>query len=130
MTSALDLESQLAFADEVALQQWALDHAQIHLNYAVKLYSIYKVQSPMIDLTDEGAMSDWVQAMQDQEQGAMTPRLRDWLFAHQKIHLAELQAIGAGSTVDLQTVDFHDKDQFYDWMYNHQQIHDVEDTIL
>jgi hypothetical protein len=130
MASILDLESQLAFGHAEGLMFWFNAHAQQHSNYVTKLTQTYKVVPPSTPLRDQGAMRDWIEAMQQGEQGHMTNQLQEWLLAHEKLHLVELTAIGDVSPIDISTVDFRVADEFYDWMYNHIQMHDTQDGLL
>jgi hypothetical protein len=128
--SALDFASQMNFGDRRGLQEWFLAHAQQHQLYAGNLVSRYGAQPPLFDLADPAMTEEWATAMQQKQDGVMTPRMVAWLLAHQALHAAEFVTIGAGQPVDLSQVDFRDEGQFYDWMSNHIALHDAEDQVL
>lgn len=130
MTSQLDLDSLMEFGDTTGLYIWMNDHAARHILFAQNLQSRYSFQSPLFDIGDPECAKEWALAMQQKQDGQMTPRITAWLQAHQAVHLAELVTIGGGEPPDLVTVDFRDADQFYNWMSNHISLHDIEDEAL
>jgi cytochrome c1 len=128
--STLTLDAQMAFGDPEGLKAWFQDHSAQHQIYTKKLLSTYKTQPPSVDLIDEGSIVDWLKAMEEQDEGVMTDHLLAWLQAHEQLHSVELNAIGAGSTISLASVDFRKPAQFYDWMTYHAEIHALQDTQL
>lgn len=126
----LALQSQLAFNDAEGLLFWAQAHLEAHQSYVKKLVATYSRTPPSFDLEDEGAFTDWVEAMRKGPEGFMTDRLRNWLLAHDRLHQTELAALKYTGPTNITTVDFRNEDQFYGWMLDHQQLHDAEDAAL
>jgi hypothetical protein len=125
MSALFDIDSQLEFGDSAALEVWFIDHAQAHQSFVRPILLKYGVIVPGFDLTDQGALDDWVAMMQEREKGSISNRLSNWLLFHQQVHQSEIDLI-AGGAVGLTTVDFRDESQFYDWMQYHQELHDTE----
>jgi hypothetical protein len=130
MSSVLDLESQLAFGDVEGLRWWFKTHADQHAAYVTKLQANYRVTPPSVDLLDQRALTDWLAAMAEGRQGKITPQLGGWLLDHERLHQAELAALGGPTELGISTVDFRDPEQFYGWMLDHIQLHDAEDPLL
>jgi hypothetical protein len=128
--SQLDVDALMPFGNREALMVFFQDHAIAHQHYAVNLQKLFHVQPPLFDLVDPGAAEDWALAMEQGEDGQMTPRIFAWLQAHDRLHQAELVAIGVTTPVELSNVDFRYPDQFYGWMYDHISLHDSQDTVL
>lgn len=131
--SRLDLASTMSYAEDAPMRTFFNEHNILHQQYASLLVTT-SVAVPLFDVSDQGALEDWISLMdssQAKEKGVQQgDRITNWLNMHMQLHTGELAALGLGDPVDIATVDFRDPQQFYDWHLVHTQMHDAEDAAL
>jgi hypothetical protein len=130
--SRLDLASTLNYGDESPLRTFFNQHNILHQQYASLIVSGSKAV-PLFDVSDQGALDDWVALMdtvKEKQETEQSDRINNWLNMHMQLHAGEMSALGLGEPVDIATVDFRQPQQFYDWHLMHTQMHDAQDAAL
>lgn len=131
--ATLDLVSTMQYGDATALRTFFNTHNIVHQLYASHIVTA-SVAVPLFDVSDQGALDDFVQLMErvqgEQDEAVQGDRINNWLNMHMELHRGEMASLSLGDPVDIASVDFRKPQQFYDWLLTHQQMHDQEDAAL
>lgn len=141
----LDLSSQMLYNEPESMLAFWGDHAMAHAAIASRLGSRLTldvdvsvafgsgvvIASSVFDLADQGALSQWVSGMADPENAESLPEsLREWLLAHQALHVAEMQALNGTTPFDLSVLDVRNEGQVFEWHDTHSRLHRIETQAL
>lgn len=144
----ISLSAQMPWGDRQGLISFWGDHAMAHATIASRLGASFTgaaqltqefgegvlVTPRIFDVADQGALAAWAEIMSLAKGGedapSVPPVLREWLEAHQALHVAELQAMNQSAIFDLSVMDVRDERQFSDWMDTHARLHDTENQAL
>lgn len=126
----IDTVSNMNYNDPAALAGFFFTHYMAHAQYASAIAVKYSQNTPMFDLVDVAAQTEWVKVMGKKDEKLTVYTLDVWLRRHNDLHNAETEVLGLGNTVALEPVDFSDEEQFYDWLSDHLLVHQLQDGAL